>query len=286
MARSVYADPFGAYTNAYNTGVTAEQNVQQNVRAARDSDFKYYNLDPLTLQHAQRENSFEQYALPYRKELIPIGVDNAKASSFGNAFTNYLPAAYLGQPAPLARALGQATGQGYTLDSNGNIQFVTPQTGTPSGPQITNQMLLDAYPGMRQEQRTIAGIDWQHQQQDILNQIAEQNADSNAIRTNAYNYSVVNGYPTHNGGVAAPNPTSYFGMGAPSPGGIPMTAPQAPQAPPTQAPDAQAAMNQAAMQLLLHSGVSPQVIQSGISMGITPQQMLQQHYNQSNAVIQ
>ena len=284
MARSVYADPFGAYINAYNTGTTAEQNLQQNTRAARDSDFKHYNLDPLTLQHAQRENTFEQAALKPRMDLLPIGVANAQANSFATQLAAYNPLNFLGITEPTNRAISQVPGVGgYTTDNMGNVQFTT-DGGAPMGQPINNAMLLDAVPANRAEQRAVANDDFTRQRYGQIDknnynlaQVAAQRAETAQTTANAYAFDI---YGRANPS-AAPGGliTSEFGGAAPA-AALPV-APATPTPPttvPTPAnPQAQQAGDYQAILQLLQLGANPQQLQGMFSQGATPQQILQMY---------
>lgn len=68
MARQVYYDPFGSRLDGYRQGVADEVGVQGSVRQARNSDWNYNNVLPLALQTAQREEAYNQYADPYRRQ--------------------------------------------------------------------------------------------------------------------------------------------------------------------------------------------------------------------------
>src|SRR6478609_8728636 len=81
MARQVYFDPFGSYTRGYDSGSQQEQQLQQNVRLARDSDYKYNVLNPLEFNKLQREDTLGRNALPYQIKMLPLGYDNAQVEN-------------------------------------------------------------------------------------------------------------------------------------------------------------------------------------------------------------
>lgn len=83
MARDVYFDPFGSYTQGYDKGTERQMQVETNRRAARDSDFNYNYMKPLEYNSALRDDAFGQYAVPGRRQLF----DNSVAAS-GNDLYN------------------------------------------------------------------------------------------------------------------------------------------------------------------------------------------------------
>jgi hypothetical protein len=159
MAREVYADPFGSYIQGYDTGVQRQMQQEQNVRAARDVDWNFYNMKPIELETAQRNNAFQAYADPYQRRMLPIGVDRARTELFTNQFNAAMPLSYLGLTGPAASAIGNYTGMGF-VNSQDGTQFYNPNGGGAVGPTITPEGFNSVYPVMREEQNRLSQEDW------------------------------------------------------------------------------------------------------------------------------
>jgi hypothetical protein len=149
MARQVMFDPFGSYTGGYQRGVQQEAGLQEGIRQARDSDYKYYNLNPLELSRLQREDAVGVAAQPYRLQLPALGFQNAQAETFGKRLQAGYGAAQFGLAEPTIQALADYTGMGYT-GTNDGFQFQ--QNGAPVGGNLGIQQVLQGYAPFRQEQ--------------------------------------------------------------------------------------------------------------------------------------
>jgi len=238
MARQVFADPFGSYTRGYDTGTQREMALQQGVRTARDSDFDYYNLAPLRLNTAQRNDAVEAAAQPYRLQLPAYGFENARAQALGTQLDQYgrlLPYGIIG---PTNEAIMRNTGLGYTGSPTEGGRFID-NMGNPASRDLLPEDYFNADPGLRKEQ-------YQRTQDEIMNQYRNQGAYNDAIRGNYYGAQVqaqvnaagnkapgaVDGY----GWAIAPGTPVYNmmfpGMGVPT---QPQSGPAVQGAPPVQA---------------------------------------------------
>jgi hypothetical protein len=75
--RDVYFDPFGSYTQGYDKGTQRQMELEQNTRAARDSDYKFNVLNPYELKGIKREDAFGDFAVPGRQALYNDTVFNS-----------------------------------------------------------------------------------------------------------------------------------------------------------------------------------------------------------------
>lgn len=215
MARQVYFDPFGSYVGGYDKGVQTEQNLQSNIRQARDNDFNYYNIKPLELNRLQRDDAVGQAAQPYRLMLPRIGYDNAVAERFRNQIGVGQTAAQYGLTEPTAQALGNYTGRGYVMDPQGGIQFVDTMGGA-YGPQMDINTVLQADPTFRAEGRGVDKENWDRQYQTGALGVSAYNADTAraAAEANAnigYGNNIIDQLKAYGGtGGAAGQPQTWF----------------------------------------------------------------------------
>lgn len=159
MAREVYADPFGSYIQGYDTGAQRQMQQEQNVRAARDVDWNFYNMKPIELETAQRTNDFGAYADQYSRQMLPIGVDRARTSLFTDQFNAAMPLSYLGITHPANQAISHYTGMPWAQTPEG-AQFRNPD-GSPAGVPINPMLYNEVYPQMREEAEKRAQAKWQ-----------------------------------------------------------------------------------------------------------------------------
>ena len=120
MARQVYYDPFGSFAQGYDSGVQREMSMQKGMREARTEDFNYNYMLPLRYNEAKRQDDLGQFSLPFQKELIPIGVANAKNNLYN---TN------LAQSDELARRTGVTAPMEQYMGQRFNLSF---QPGQPT----------------------------------------------------------------------------------------------------------------------------------------------------------
>lgn len=80
----IYYDPFGMRLEGYRKGVQDETGLQEQTRRARVADYDFNTLQPLRTAQAQRQDQFEQAALPYNIR----GLDIAERMGLSNLFTN------------------------------------------------------------------------------------------------------------------------------------------------------------------------------------------------------
>lgn len=164
MAREIYADPFGSYITGYDTGAQRQMAQEQNVRAAREVDWNYYNMKPIELATAQRNNEFQAYGDQFQRSMLPIGVDKARAGLFNDQFQASQPFSYMGLMNPMADAMKNYSGYGY-VNSDQGTQFYGPHGGGAVGPMITPQAANAVYPDMRKEQYARDQDAWMRQYQ-------------------------------------------------------------------------------------------------------------------------
>lgn len=134
MARRVFFNPLGSFTDAYNAGLGAQQNLESNVRNARQADYSYYNENPIKLAGMQREENFANYADPGRRKVFDYGVNRAGNENF---LSNLEPASFmssvLGVGQPTTDAIQSR--YGYALESGADGQnFSAPQPEGEFGP--------------------------------------------------------------------------------------------------------------------------------------------------------
>lgn len=82
MARQVFFDPFGNYTEGFNTGAGRQIQTEGATRQARAQDFDYNNLAPFRVSAAQRQDELGAATLPYQKALAPYALDTARANRY------------------------------------------------------------------------------------------------------------------------------------------------------------------------------------------------------------
>lgn len=230
MAREIYADPFGSYIGGYDLGAQREQQIQRGVRDAREMDWNYYNMNPIALETAQRNNAFQAYGDQFQRQLLPIGVRNAQANLFTNEYNAAQPFEQYGILGPTGHAMASYMGPDYGyVASNEGIQFS--RDGAPIGPMASAQRAISARPERRLEDTTNAQTDWQHkylignQAVDYNNSVSSRiNADAQAART-----------PGANGAIG------YEAMAPLLWGGAPATAPPTTEAPVAAPPPVQSA---------------------------------------------
>jgi hypothetical protein len=151
MARQVFFDPFGKATEGYNLGMQQEQNLQSNVRQARQSDWDFNQMNPYRLAATQREDILGAGALPFQLQMPAVGLEAAKT----HLATEQQPLAAdfyrtTGMASPWAAVYSRLFGMSPTgRDAQGNISYQMPdQNGQPQNigsfnPQTTlNQMNL------------------------------------------------------------------------------------------------------------------------------------------------
>lgn len=137
MARSVYFDPFGSAATGYNLGMQQEQNLQQNARNARQTDWNYNNVNPLQLGQLQRNAVRDKAYLPYdisnkgiqnqfnstelAQARMPLTESLAQGSGITSPYAanlaNGLGIRYLGSPDGQNHAFG-------VVDANGNMTHI------------------------------------------------------------------------------------------------------------------------------------------------------------------
>lgn len=109
MARQIYYDPFGQRLGGYRMGVQDEVSLQDQTRRARASDYDFDYLQPLRTQGLAREEAYQQFADPYRRNAAPIAQRGAQAQLYGIE-------------QPIMRQIGQTTGD-YAGAQTGDIGF-------------------------------------------------------------------------------------------------------------------------------------------------------------------
>lgn len=144
MARSVYADPFGSYIQGYDTGAQREMALQRGTRDARAMDWDMYNMKPIELETAQRNNAYQQFADPFQRQMLPIGLRNAQNAGFLSNIQAAEPLSWLGINQPFMNAIKDYTGYGYSGTPDG-AQFVDPATGMPQGPVVNMDTIAPWY---------------------------------------------------------------------------------------------------------------------------------------------
>lgn len=283
MARSVYADPFGAYIGGYDTGAQREQQLQQNVRQARDTDWNYYNMKPIELETAQRNNAFQAYADPYQRQVLPYGVTMAKNNAFMSDINAAAVPSFYGMIQPTVDALSRQYGNGYTGTPGGYTMYGPngEPVSAPITPELTNAYNLRDEYYKREDANRAYGLD--------LGQynVSSMNAQTQAANTDAYGRSITLQEQRAGGaGGAGYAPgsvlhQSMFGTGAvTAPTAAPMDAP-APAAPANQATDA---VRFVIGKLAQQYGKTPdQIIAAFQQQGYTPQQIVQAYATQQSS---
>lgn len=84
MARQVYYDPFGMRLQGERMGREDEIGLQSATRQARLSDWQYNNELPLELRARQREDRFQQFYDPFRRNSAKVGDELLNAGWWDN----------------------------------------------------------------------------------------------------------------------------------------------------------------------------------------------------------
>lgn len=126
MARQVYLDPFGSYTNGYDKGINRQMELETNRRQARAQDFDYNQMLPFRYNTAQRDDEVGAYGLGARKQLIDYGLDNVRLA---NGMTQLNTAAEYGRalglgPAPAISAAQRMWGYTPMYNPQGGFRFL------------------------------------------------------------------------------------------------------------------------------------------------------------------
>lgn len=132
--RQVYYDPFGMRTEGYRAGVSDEQALQGSTRAARDLDWNYNNINPITLMGLRREEQYNQYADPFRRNAargLDYDANLQRALGFGGRTGVFAPAQNIdfGYFQPNGTVPGGADGSSplpYYTDPTGIMSFYNP----------------------------------------------------------------------------------------------------------------------------------------------------------------
>lgn len=162
MARDVYFDPFGSFAGGYERGAQLEQQQQTQLRAARDSDYKFNTLNPLELQGLQRENYYGQRKLPYDVAALPIAYSNAVVDNQNKQLGFGQSAAQYGSFGPLLETIRSTMPPGITYNydpQTRTAQFLDPQ-GRPYGGPLNETTLLAGDEKLRKEQAERQQEDW------------------------------------------------------------------------------------------------------------------------------
>lgn len=127
MARSVFFDPFGSALQGYNTGIQQEQNLQQNARNARQTDWQYNNVNPIALSNMQLDNQYARALQPYKIQAAPYYLYNSQADYATRAFPGAITAGLMtGDPNAAMSILNRAYGYNFSPTGNGNYQAYFP----------------------------------------------------------------------------------------------------------------------------------------------------------------
>jgi len=249
MARQVYFDPFGSYTQGFDQGAGRQIQTEGAARAARAQDFDYTQLAPYRVNAAQREDQLGKVTLPYQEALAPFALDTARANRFDTQVrqaTQFAP--LFGVTAPLEQAYYQHYG-------------ITPTTTNVNGGPPTTELFMNGANGQpvsvgqqpNLSQNVLDYLNWQRNIQARTlqdNQQYRAGALQNAATKNEY-YGVgqqarmVGAYSKYYQGQGGINGGSLFGGNMPTdlenPGYYqqPLTAPPPGQANPAGANDLQ-----------------------------------------------
>lgn len=137
MARQVFFDPFGSYTEGFDRGAARQTQTEGAVRNARAQDFDFNNLAPFRLAAAQREDQLGKATLPYQIQLAPYALDTARANRYDTLMRQAKDFAPLfNTTAPLEQLayqyFGITPGTVDTGDGNPNTQlFMQGRDGNP-----------------------------------------------------------------------------------------------------------------------------------------------------------
>lgn len=128
MARQVYFDPFGSYTQGFDQGAGRQIQTEGAARSARAQDFDFNNLAPYRVNAAQREDQLGKATLPYQEALAPFALDTARANRFDTQVKQGTQFAQLfNNPSQLEQAFYQHYG-------------ITPATTSVEGGQPSTQL--------------------------------------------------------------------------------------------------------------------------------------------------
>lgn len=84
MPRQVYYDPFGMRLQGEHMGMQDEIGLQSATRQARLADWQYSNELPIQLQAAKRDEAYQQFYDPYRRNAATVGNDVLNADWWDN----------------------------------------------------------------------------------------------------------------------------------------------------------------------------------------------------------
>lgn len=102
MARQVFFDPFGSYTQGFDQGAGRQIQTEGAARQARAQDFDFNNFMPYRLNEVKRQDELGNASLPVQKQLLNFTIPNAQANLYDRVYPQAVNAAQLlGVPAPL-----------------------------------------------------------------------------------------------------------------------------------------------------------------------------------------
>lgn len=108
MARQVFFDPFGSYTEGFDRGAQRQTQTEGAVRTARAQDYDFNELAPYRLAAMQREDQLGRATLPYQMQLAPFALDTARANRYDTLLRQAKDYATLfNTPAPLEHLANQ-----------------------------------------------------------------------------------------------------------------------------------------------------------------------------------
>ena len=152
--RNIYLDPFGTYTSAFDKGVARQMDVEQNRRAARQTDFNYNYITPLDYSNARMANQLAAFNLPYQERNTVYGDQTARNNLYtSNLGVGAQTANLFGITSPVVNAAAQQYGWTPISDGQGNVHFTDPN-GNIVG--TVNQAGLQAYLGRDDAQKQAA----------------------------------------------------------------------------------------------------------------------------------
>jgi hypothetical protein len=209
--------------------------LQRDVRDARDSDFNFYNLKPLELNTALRNDEVGAAAQPYRLKLPELGYQNAVAGGLTTQLDAYGRLLPYGIQQPTNEAIQRATGFGYVGSPVDGGRFID-QFGNPTSRDLLPEDYLNADPGLRGEQ-------YKRTQDEINNQATNQQLYNSAINSGYYGQQVQAQINAAAAKAAGADPTAINWSVAPGTpagnvlwGGATPTVPAVPAAPGGMAP--------------------------------------------------
>ena len=108
MARQVYFNPFGAYTEGFDTGMQRQMQLETNTRQNRAADFDYNNMLPFRYNTAQRNDALEAYGVRHARNALDYNDRLLRNKVFGSdQDINAQTLMYTGYADPWANTLGQ-----------------------------------------------------------------------------------------------------------------------------------------------------------------------------------